>query len=150
MTEIAITQAEADTLLQLPKVRVNNDIWQYPPLGGSISIPLTSVDKRENFILDVSRGQINLLRGKYQNRARQVVVLVRLDFGGPPHRNPDGEEIPSPHLHIYREGYGDKWAYPISIDKFPNIAQPAQAIYDFMGFCNIIEIPDIQIGLFVL
>lgn len=148
MAEIAITQTEADALIQLPKIRVDNNIWKYPPLGGSISIPLTSIDKRENFILDVSRGQINLVKGTYQTRARQVVVLVRLDFGGSPHRNPDGEEIPSPHLHIYREGYGDKWAYPVPLDEFPNIAQPSQAIYDFMEFCNIVEIPDIQIGLF--
>ncbi|HEY7442131.1 MAG TPA: hypothetical protein VH701_06920 [Vicinamibacterales bacterium] len=26
---------------------------------------------------------------------------------GAPHRNPDDEEIPCPHLHLYREGYGD-------------------------------------------
>jgi hypothetical protein len=37
---------------------------------------------------------------------------MRLDLDGPPHRNPDDEEIPWPHLHVYREGYGDKWASP--------------------------------------
>jgi hypothetical protein len=37
-----------------------------------------------------------------------MVVLVRLDLGGAPHRNPFDEEIGVPHLHLYREGFGDK------------------------------------------
>ncbi|KJU85379.1 prophage protein [Candidatus Magnetobacterium bavaricum] len=40
------------------------------------------------------------------------IILLRLCFGGHPHRNPDDTEISSPHLHRYREGYADKWAYP--------------------------------------
>jgi hypothetical protein len=148
MADIAITQTEADALIRLPKIPADKSDWSYPPLGGAVSIPLTSKDKREDFLLDISRGQINLSRGKYQNRARYVIVLVRLDFGGPPHRNPDGEEIACPHLHIYKEGYGDKWAYPVSIDEFPNIDDTTEALYDFMRFCNVIEFPNIQIGLF--
>jgi hypothetical protein len=114
MAEINLTQTEADALIAMGKYRVNDDRWDYPMSGGSISVPLISADRRENFILDVSRGKINLAKGTYQNRARQVVVLVRLDFGGQPHRNPDGEELQSPHLHVYREGYGDKWAVSYS------------------------------------
>ncbi|MFW9280162.1 DUF6978 family protein [Glaesserella parasuis] len=26
--------------------------------------------------------------------------MVRLDIEGPPHRNPDGEEIICPHIHL--------------------------------------------------
>ena len=88
MAEINLTQTEADALIAMEKHRVNDERWDYPVLGGSISIPLISADRRENFILDMSRGKINLAKGTYQNRARQVVVLVRLDFGGQPHRNP--------------------------------------------------------------
>ena len=29
-----------------------------------------------------------------------------------PHPNPHGTEIPCPHIHIYREDYDDKCAYP--------------------------------------
>lgn len=148
MPDIDITQQEADALINLPKIPAENKDWAYPPLGGAISIPLTSRDKRENFSLDISRGQINLYRGKYQNRTRQVIVLVRLDFGGPPHRNPDGEEIPCPHIHIYREGYGDKWAYPAPSGEFPNVNDLQETIYDFMKFCNVVDFPSIQFGLF--
>lgn len=149
MAEINLTQAEADLLIAMPKVKINNQVWDYPSFGGSISIPLTSTDKKENFILDVSRSQIDLLKGKYQNRGRQVVVLIRLDFGGAPHRNPDGTEISCPHLHLYRENYGDKWAAEIPKEKFVNCADPWQTLQDFIRYCNIIEPPSIEKGLFV-
>jgi len=148
MAEINLTQSEADSLIEMEKYRIDDTQWNYPGLGGSIIIPLASRDKRENFLLDISRGKIDLLKGTYQNRSRQVVVLVRLDFGGQPHRNPDGEEIPSPHLHIYREGYGDKWAMPIPIERFPNIDDLWQTLQDFINYCNIIQPPIIQRGLF--
>ena len=148
MADINLTQNEANRLLKLPKRKVDNQKWNYPSLGGKISIPLNSDDKHEEFILDISKGQIDLLRGKQQNRARQVIVLARIDFGGPPHRNPDGVEIPCPHIHLYKEGYGDKWAYPIPIEKFPNINDPSITIDDFMDYCNIVEKPIIQMGLY--
>jgi len=148
MVEINLTQAEADALITVEKVRTNDESWNYPSLGGMLCIPLTSVDKRENFLLDVSRSRIDLAKGKYQTRAWQVVVLVRLDFGGAPHRNPDGEEIPSPHLHLYREGYGDKWAVQAPRDRFPALADLWQTLEHFMRYCNIIKPPFIQRGLF--
>ena len=132
MADIDLTQAEADALIAMPKVKENEYMWCYPGMGRAVSIPLVSSDRRERFMLDISRGQINLLRGKYQNRARQMVILVRLDFGGTPHRNPDGEEIASPHLHIYREGFGDKWAIPVAKDDFPDVTDLWHTFQDFM------------------
>jgi hypothetical protein len=122
--------------------------WDYPDFGGAISIPLVSADRREQFLLDVRRGRIDLTKGTYQNRGRQVVVLVRLDFGGAPHRNPDGEEVPPPHLHLYRERFGDKWAVAVPGDRFASIGDPWRTLEDFMRFCNIVEPPIIRRGLF--
>ena len=122
MAEMNLTQAEADALIAMAKHRVDGTEWDYPDLGGAASIPLVSADRREQFMLDLRRGGIDLAKGTYQNRGRQVVVLVRLDFGGAPHRNPDGEEIDSPHLHLYREGFGDKWAVPVPADDFRDVA----------------------------
>jgi hypothetical protein len=148
MADLDLTQAEADTLIAMPKVRVNDDTWDYPGGGGYLIVPLASQDKREQFLLDISRGRIDLQKGKYQNRARQIVVLVRLDFGGAPHRNPDDQEMPCPHLHLYREGFGDKWAVAVPADKFPNIDDLWQTLQDFMRFCNVVDPPAINRGLF--
>lgn len=148
MAEINLLQSEADQLIAMEKIRVDDEMFDYPGLGGQISVPLVSRNKRENFILDISRGRIDLIKGTYQNRARQVVILVRLDFGGRPHRNPDGQEVPSPHLHIYREGFGDKWAVPVPGDKFANMSDLWATLEDFMRFCNITEPPQIERGLF--
>jgi hypothetical protein len=148
MPEINLAQSEADAFINMEKVKINDDEWEYPSLGGRITIPLTSQNKRENFLLDVSRGRVDLLKGTYQNRALQIVVLIRLDFGGQPHRNPDDQEIPSPHLHLYREGYGHKWAYPLPETTFSNIQDLWQTLQDFMKYCNIVEIPNIRRGLF--
>lgn len=148
MTDINLLQSEADALIAMEKVKVDDQSWDYPGLGGGIRVPLISRNKRENFTLDISRGKIDLLKGKYQNRARQVIILVRLDFGGQPHRNPDGKEISAPHLHIFKEGFGHKWAFSIPKDTFPSIGDLWQTLQDFMKFCNITEPPIIERGLF--
>lgn len=77
-----------------------------------------------------------------------VVVLVRLDLGGAPHRNPDDEEVPVPHLHVYREGYGDKWAVPVPVSAFRDLSDIMIALDDFLRFCNITLPPRIERGLF--
>ncbi len=147
--DIFLSQSEADAFIVMPKVKTDATEWDYPLPGASLAIPLISQDRKTNFFLDLSRGRISLAKGKYQNRVHQSVILVRLDFGGAPHRNPDGVEMPCPHLHIYREGYGDKWASPIPPERFPNITDAWATLQDFMKYCAIVEPPAIQRGLFM-
>jgi hypothetical protein len=149
MAASELIQSEADALILLPKIKVNNSQHDYPGTGGSLIVPLTSEDKREEFLLNIYRGRIDLSKGTYQTRARQVIVLVRLDFGGAPHRNPDHVEVPCPHLHLYREGYGHKWAIHLPINFFSNIGDPWQTFQDFMEFCNVVDPPVIVRGLFI-
>ena len=148
MADSNLSQTEADVLIAMEKRRVDKNQWNYPAFGEQVTIPLVSTDGREAFLLDLHRARINLTKGTYQNRSRQVVVLVRLDFGGAPHRNPDGEEIGVPHLHLYREGFGDKWAFSVPSDRFPDVENSWQTLQDFMRFCHIVEPPIIQKGLF--
>ena len=148
MAEINITQTEALALIGMPKQRTDDDLHPFPDFGGSISLPLTSLDKREGFLLDISRGRIYLQKVKFQNRGRHVIVLVRLDLSGPPHHNPDGVEVPCPHLHVYREGYADKFAQPLPAAQFADTADLMRTLDDFMRFCNIIAPPCIKRGLF--
>lgn len=144
----ALTQGEADRLLAIEKLAVNNDLVHYPGPGDRVNVPLLSADKREEFLLGIYRGRIKLTKGTYQNRARQVVTLARLDFGGAPHTNPDGEQVGVPHLHVYREGFADKWAYPLPDEEFGDPEDWWALLEDFMAYCNITQPPNIPRPLF--
>ena len=148
MADIEITQAEADALIEMEKRFVDDKDWTFPAAGERIALALTSLDKRENFMLDVTRAQIKLTKATYQNRARQAIILVRLDLGGPPHRNPDGTEISCPHLHTYREGFGDKWAIPAPVDRYTDTRDLFSTCETFMQHCNITGPSKMQKGLF--
>jgi hypothetical protein len=148
MADIDIPQAEADVLIAMEKHCTEKSNWPFPEPGARLSIGLTSPDKRENFVLDITRAQLKLTKATYQNRARQAIILMRLDLDGPTHRNPDDQEIPCPHLHVYREGYSDKWAIPAPIDRYPNAEDLPATLDAFMRHCNITVPPQIQRGLF--
>ncbi|NHZ85913.1 MAG: hypothetical protein GWP19_08540 [Planctomycetia bacterium] len=147
MSSIELTQNEADALINIEKKKINRSIYEYPHLGGRLNIPLKSTNNKEEFHLDITRSNIKLSKTSHQNRSRKIIILVRLCIDGSPHRNPDGSEIQRNHIHIYREGYGDKWAYPIP-DYFTNIENKIITIYEFMEYCNIIDQPTIQLGIF--
>ncbi|MBN1460266.1 MAG: hypothetical protein JXA57_12080 [Armatimonadetes bacterium] len=143
MAEVNLTQSEADALIAMEKCRVDETPHDFPGAGVGISIPLASADRREAFVLDLWRGRIDLQKARYQNRARQVVLLVRVDLVGPPHRNPDGQEIPCPHLHLYRENHGLKWAVALPKDLFADPGDLWQTLEDFMRYCHITKPPNI-------
>jgi hypothetical protein len=63
MAEINLTQAEADALIAMAKHRVDETEWDYPDLGGAVSIPLVSSNRREQFLLDLRRGRIDVAKG---------------------------------------------------------------------------------------
>ena len=132
----------------MEKQRADDKDCLFPEPGGRLAIALTSIDKRENFMLDVTRAQIKITKTTYQNRARAAIVLMRLDLDGPAHRNPDDEEVPCPHLRIYREGHADKWAIPAPVDRYTDPADIFLTLEAFIEHCNITEPPRIQRGLF--
>jgi hypothetical protein len=148
-----MTQEEADAFIAMEKHRADDTAHAFPSPGERIAVPLVSPDKREQFILDVRRERISIKKATYQNRVRSTVILMRLDLDGPPHRNPDGEEIPCPHLHVYKEGFGVKWAEPAPVDRYGNPTMLFETLLAFMQHCNIVEREEIvvqtqQAGLF--
>jgi len=143
----SITQNEADTLLAMGKYYMEAKRLVFPDLGGALRLLLHSKDQHEVFNLDITRGRVLLSKNTFQMRTRKAIILARLDLDGPPHRNPDGEELPCPHLHLFREGWGDKWAFPLP-DIFHNAVDCFQILDAFMDYCNIIEKPIITRGLF--
>jgi hypothetical protein len=147
MSEIILTQKEADFLIKMEKIAINDQEFELPDLGGSIGVPLQSINKKEHFILDLSKGRIDIKRQTFQNRARESIVLIRLDLGKR-HRNPDKVEIGDPHIHYYREGYGHKWAFDLPENVFSNLDCAWQVLQDFMKLCNITKSPNFKRSLF--
>jgi hypothetical protein len=146
MVDDILSQTDADTLLHMEKVPAATDTYPFPDFGGRIEVPLVSRDKREHFSLDIHRKRIALTTG-YQTRARKLVVLARLDFAAP-HRNPDGSDVGVPHMHLYREGYSDKWAFEVPAGLLSNPVDAWQVLHDFMRYCGVVEQPNIVRGLF--
>jgi len=147
MNTVYLKQEEADFLIAVEKESTSDNEYQFPLLGGSLIIPLRSIDMKEDFLLDITRSSIVLSKTTYQNRGRKVFVLARLDIGGPPHRNPDNIEIPCPHLHLYREGFGDKWAISVP-DDFTRQDDIWDMMNGFFRYCNISTPPKIPEELF--
>lgn len=143
-----LSQAEADALLAAEKtfreptlvsLAVGADATY--DLVGSLS------GSEESFLLDVWRGVKKAAKLKYQTRGRKVIVLARIDINGAPHTNPDGVRIDGTHLHIYREGYDDRWAYPLDRRIFSHHLNPSTTLLDFCRYCNIVDTPTVQAGL---
>lgn len=157
-----LTQSEADALFAMPKKPKANNPDAFPYAGGKLLAEFVSLDGREVFLFNINRASIEVSKITYQKRARQVEILRRLDVGGSPHSNPEvegisleflvpynGLEIPCPHLHIYVEGFADKWAIPAPAE----LLTPNNDLYtimeNFLRHCNVTEMPNIERGLFL-
>ncbi len=139
MTDLRITQKEAEKFLKEEKYRIDDTKYILPKTGGMLNISLRT-KTHTDFILDVRRGKMALKKNTFQARVKTEIILIRLDTGGPPHRNPDKKEIFSPHLHQYRDGFDDRWAYPLP----RNFTDPDDfwlTLEQFMEYCNIVEKP---------
>lgn len=144
MNDINLTQAQADALIAMEKVATNSQPSNFPPRGENLDIEFhDNINGREKFILNYTRSSISLLKCNHHFR-RNIIGLIRLDLNGPPHRNPDGEEIGPCHLHIYRENFGMKYAIGVPKTAFPNLNDLYKTLHDFMHFCNVTHIPTIN------
>jgi hypothetical protein len=138
-----LTTAEANRLLEMPKVLVEKGNISFPSCGTLLLLEAKSSEGHEQFLFDVNRkGQIRLTKCTFQERYANAERLVRLDIDGPTHTNPDGEQVPCPHLHVYREGYELKWAVPAPHELIHS--DLVKVFYSFLRFCNVHSIPDVQ------
>ncbi len=151
MSDVNITQLEADTLIKIEKNVLSDKFFIFPNSleSGKEHIPLISIDEKEEFILTIARKQLILEKQNHLLRVRKAIVLLRLDINSSPHRNPDDQEVSGTHLHIYKEGFSDKWAVEVPLDKFSNLHDMYQTCTDFMNYCNINKKPNFQKDLFV-
>ena len=66
-----------------------------------------------------------------------------------PHTNPDKKTVIQPyqpHIHIYREGYGDKFAYPLP-NVFQNVEDISSLFMDFLSYSRIINSNEIKVDI---
>jgi len=126
-----LAQWEADKLLQLPKVYTVTTTVALT-VGVDDDYPVESTDGVDHFLLDISRSRRNPNKARFQLRFRKEVVLARM-CTAKPHSNPDGQEVGAPHFHVYREGYGARWA-----EQLPSFANVATALF---AFCDRINLP---------
>lgn len=87
------------------------------------------------FFMDIKQSAKNKIKLTLHIQSDDLnIPLLRIDYGGT-HKNPEESDwfVPSeferftgkafdvstPHIHYYVEGYGLKWAIPLSIDDFP-------------------------------
>ena len=139
-----LSQQRSEDLRQMAKVIVDKVPLTFPMADSAILVNATSTDGREHFLFDVNRkGKIKLSKCSYQNRHSIIEILLRLDIDGPPHTNPDGEFMPCPHLHVYREGFDDQWAIALPA-AFTDTTDLVQTFREFLKYCNVAPIPELQ------
>ncbi|XDD53041.1 hypothetical protein AB3N62_11155 [Leptospira sp. WS4.C2] len=146
-----LTDTDVAELIDLEKHVEVDEKYAFPEINEKVHISLLSSDKREKFFLDINRGSIDLRRVTYQTRSKIIYPLVRLDISGRNHRNPDGKELGVPHVHVYSQGFSDKWAYPpeeIFGEKFKDLKTMVEYLDIFMDYCKIITKPDFDHDLF--
>lgn len=148
MPEPILTQTEADALIEIDKHADDTKAVSYPAPGGKLCIQLHSADNRERFHLDLTRGRIALTKVSHNLRVRTSIPLVRLDINGAPHTNPDGSKVGRSHIHLYREGFGDSWAFEVDPSIFSDVNDLQQALRDFVNYCHIRTFPPIDLSLF--
>src|ERR1019366_6962464 len=119
-----LSQVEAEQFMLMSKRFVDPPSSVSIPPGADDTYELAGSGGRDRFLLDVWRGTLRLSKLKFQNRVRTAIALVRLDVDGAPHTNPDGAWLPGTHLHLFKEGYDDRWAYPVDPDLFTLLSDP--------------------------
>lgn len=163
-----MTNEVADHLFCLNK-EIEEEIIVLPNPKEAVTIeafPIESEYKSEKFFIDINRKYLQLSRKTFQKRARTSIVLRRIDFKGG-HLNPELSQLPmdldptilelmkkyerkkftdETHLHIYIDGYGERWAFPI--DEFSIISGTnlMEITREFLEYCNISPMPKIIQG----
>lgn len=109
---------------------------------------LSSNNGKNTYNLYLSYGKMNVEKISINTVHKQSnKVLVRLDLGNQRHVNPDGTVITSDHIHIYKDGYDEKFAYTLDSDEFknlfPNPKDRCSLLKAYLEFIKVISVPQI-------
>lgn len=133
-----LSQEEADRLRLIPKEFESATPIDITRVEEGLVLPAISSDQKEKFLIDIWQASIKLSKWRYQERTHKIIPLLRLELDASPHLNrnitiedqnrvmqnygwPFVPRLDGNHVHVYIEGYSDRWAFPLSI--FPSLEQ---------------------------
>ena len=145
---MGITQAEYEYLMRQEKAFDVLDAIHLGPDPIEWTRQINSLETKEIFLLDFYRGSFELTKYTINHRYRQTVILLRYDSKGR-HTNPDGVSFDGPHVHLFKEGYNDKFAFPVSeVGVNKDDKSMEQILAKVLQFCNVKRIPSIEVSMF--
>ena len=148
--KISLEQSQVDEIMEISKrfedgISVYEiPIWQ-PHHKSSRSYGVMPCDGNRSF------GQMTQniqMKGMCRDEEIKTLTFVhkitrncicRLDYGRfiHSHLNPDGTLVSGPHLHVYREGFDDSIAIPLS-SVFPELSNDTvELVKAFLDYCHI-------------
>ena len=142
-----ITDSEYLHLIELEKSFKEQKVLQVGPPPIQWSRDIIATNKSEFFLLDGYRGSFEVKKYTFNKRYRQVIILIRLDSLGR-HTNPDGTIFDGPHIHLYKEGFGDKFAFPVNKIGLKKPFKIEDGLIKLLKYCNVINIPSIQSSVY--
>lgn len=133
--------------------------FKFPSDKEKISLDGIGKETKSKYLVDINRKSYRYIKKiTLQNRIPKNTILLRLDFNGSDHTNPDGELISGFHIHVYQEGYDTSWAYPLN-HEFLNTINPnfdlnefqtddrTKLFEAFIKFCNFVNHPIYEIPM---
>jgi hypothetical protein len=146
MPKQLISNREAVRLVEMSK-RPESEVIECPDWQTKEVHAFRSAGGREDFKIDLYRGRSFTMKATHHLRARKSINLVRVAVNTAGHRNPDGTEVGPNHIHLYRQGAGLAWAYPLS-DVAENFVRTpgnlTSLVRDFLQYCNVDPAPAVQ------
>lgn len=134
---ILIPDKEFQRLLSLKKTFTSD--FELPTENDKAYFILRT-DTKESFQLNIERKNTYEVYKSKTQTAYYKEPLLRIEVDAPPHTNPDGTLIGRNHIHIYREGFGLRWAYPLQDFHDIYFKDPFDFPVLFADFCNYFNI----------
>lgn len=117
-------------------------------LDGRWAKEIISNESKDVFILHYTVGRLCLDKFSYNKNYRKSIPLLRF-CSSKRHTNPDGTVFEGAHVHVYREGFGDKVAFPIEEIGLTDIdLSKGTVLESFLDYCNVTRRPRIINQLF--
>ena len=144
---MSIPQREYDYLMSVEKVFSETDDIELGPAPIRWQRNINAIQSREAFILDFYRGSFELRKYTTNKRYRQTIIFLRYDSMGR-HTNPDGTTFDGPHVHLYREGFNDRFAFPVTEIGVDSSLAMEEVFQKILSYSNVIQVPQIHLSIF--